>query len=324
MRVLGLSEPPPVAWASAIFADEVTFAFPPARTIYQTAYGFKLSTSATDMWQPLATGHYFTELVETGLLLRLAPSVECFVDVGANVGFYSLLMASEGLPVLACEPSSENLRALEEAIEANGFGDRIDVVEAAVGAERGTATLRLSALGSGGHSIVAEPNPRFRATEEVTVLTLDALCSRLPDAGRRTAVKIDVEGFEFEVLAGARGWTSGPDAPILLLEAWPAAQSPAGDNHVRLIETLTGLGYRVFAVSDDPRSEFALADVATRAAPPPQANYLALPSWAGDLSETLAPNVDVRAFVPTSRLTSIEGFLRRTIADIEQNLPPKC
>ena len=307
---------------SPVFANgDPYFAVPPELTEYPTAYGFRMCTSGTDMWQPLATGHYSTELVETGLLLRLSDEVTAFVDVGANVGFYSLLMASAGLRVLACEPSSANLRALRKAVELNGFGDRVTVLAAAVGSEQGELELHLCALGSGGHSVVPVPTlDMLEETEWVPVITLEGV--RRDHGARldRAAVKIDVEGFELAVIHGGSDWLRSEQAPILIVEAWPVSVTYPEDNHLRVVATLSELGYRVYRIASGPGNRAALDPIGNpkRFEPASGGNYLALPRWALGLEERLALPVDARVLVDPARLRALHRFLEHTLESLQR------
>jgi FkbM family methyltransferase len=130
----------------------------------------------------------------------------CF-DIGANVGDRTALFLDIPARVVAVEPQSLCLAVLEERYASH---PRVTLVGAAVGAEPGTGEIRQTASGS----VYASMSPRWiervRAsgrfaafdwdgTEEVEVTTLDALIAAhgVPDF-----CKIDVEGYEREVLAG--------------------------------------------------------------------------------------------------------------------------
>lgn len=136
---------------------------------------------------------------------------DLFIDVGAHVGAIALSAATAPLatgadnPVLAIEPSPENQRQLASSIAANGLDDRVTLVPAAVGRATGKATLLLS-RGSMGHRLAPESMMESAASEavEVPVFSLDDLLAQFPEHDhRRVVVKIDVEGREADVIAGA-------------------------------------------------------------------------------------------------------------------------
>lgn len=324
-----------IAFESGIFRGEVTSAmtFPPEFSSYPTAYGFYLCTSGRDMWHPLATGHYATELFETVLLLRLARYINAFVDVGANVGFFSLLMAQEtnnGVLVLAFEPASENCRMLEAAIKRNGMEHRIQVFSRALGREVGIGTLRLNDLGSGGNTLMdlesqsfvkafKKYNVSFTKSEAVNVDTLDSLHEANQGKLGRALVKIDVEGFEKEVLSGGATWLAGTDAPIILFEAWPdSSLAPPGKNHAEVIRLLQASGYSLFMVNmaEHKRSPLTPLEIKWRIKASPTGNYLAVPGWARPIVGTVNEPVDMRIFTRQEHLSAVHNFLDKSLISI--------
>ncbi|MCK9903125.1 FkbM family methyltransferase [Frankia sp. Cpl3] len=147
------------------------------------------------------------------LLDHLHPG-DTFVDVGANVGVYTLLAASiPGVRCIAFEPSTETWTRLVENVELNGLVD-VDVRHAAVGAECGETAVTigqdtinrvLDADGGAGVDGVSDRvsgvTPRVEGSERVPLTTLD---DALNGVDRVALVKIDVEGMEPAVLRGAR------------------------------------------------------------------------------------------------------------------------
>jgi FkbM family methyltransferase len=136
----------------------------------------------------------------------LAPTSPAMcVDVGANLGDYSRMLLTEtDAEVIAFEPLVECQPVLD--VLAKEHEGRLVVVAEAVGAQAGVMTIHYgdkSALASlseevSGIGYVAEVNVR---TAPVTVTTLD---EHLADIPRVDFLKIDTEGFEYEVLTGAQ------------------------------------------------------------------------------------------------------------------------
>lgn len=125
---------------------------------------------------------------------RLVAPGDVIFECGAHHGLFTVLMArwaGEGGRVVAFEPSVGSARILRENVALNGLRDRVRVEEAAVGATVGS--LNLSAESNG----IALGGPRF-AAQRVACTTLDRFADLAP-----TLVKVDVEGFELEVLRGA-------------------------------------------------------------------------------------------------------------------------
>lgn len=119
-------------------------------------------------------------------------------DVGANVGFFSLLATRFGARVECFEPVAANVAAIAANVAANGLGERVGVHPVAVGATSGRAALCVVDEASWSHLADRGQHPRTAREETVDVVALDDL--ELPPP---TLVKIDVEGSEGAVLDGA-------------------------------------------------------------------------------------------------------------------------
>jgi FkbM family methyltransferase len=146
---------------------------------------------------------------ERGIVRRLLRPGMRAVDVGANIGYYLLLIESvvgSGGSVACFEPEPENLRELQRNVGANGLGN-VRVFAAAVGAENGNASMR-----TGINAAVAGQG---EGDFTVPLLRLDSALD-----GPVDFVKIDVEGYEGQVLAGARRLLR-EHRPVLLVEIHP-------------------------------------------------------------------------------------------------------
>lgn len=188
-----------------------------------------------------------------GPLVR--PGDLCF-DIGAHVGNRSLCWAGLGARVIAVEPQPDLARLLRQSFRGR---PGITLVEAAIGAAPGTATLHLSSrtptvasLSPGWIDTVSKTDGfasvRWDGRVEVPVTTLDALIARF---GRPAFCKIDVEGFEAEVLAGL----SQP-LPCLSFEYVPAALPAA----LAALDRAQALGHDRFQVSVGETGRFLWPD----------------------------------------------------------------
>ena len=123
----------------------------------------------------------------------------CFVDIGANVGYYALMAAHAGATqVLAAEPNPELVDRFATNITLNGHDQQITILPVAIGAADDTARLHLKQGDAGGSSIVR--NVARDGAIDVPVRPLAAL---LAEHGVTAvdAMKIDIEGMEDRALA---------------------------------------------------------------------------------------------------------------------------
>ncbi len=162
-----------------------------------------------------------------------------FVDVGANVGSYTILAAELGAEVIAVEPAADTFGLLSENIALNGYPVR--AVQAAAGRRCGTARFT-SGLDAVNRLAVDGP----AVTEVVTV-------DSLVGDRRVHGMKVDVEGFEIEVLHGAARALAGRRIGLIQLEWNEASWSAVGTDRRPVAELLAGHGYRLYRPDADGR-----------------------------------------------------------------------
>jgi FkbM family methyltransferase len=169
-------------------------------------------------WPYSWTAIYFglAEYDDMLFALRYLRPGDVFIDVGANIGFYSLLASSvnSGAPVVAFEPHPVASSRLRENAALNSFGN-IHVRQVAAGSAAGSAMLT-SDLGEQNRIWTGEGND---ASVQVPVVTLDGELTELGlDPASVALVKIDTEGFEGEVLAGAGRLLDARPGPVWMVE----------------------------------------------------------------------------------------------------------
>ena len=138
------------------------------------------------------------EKLELNALTNFLPKDGVFIDVGANVGYYSLHIAhNTECRVIAIEPNPKLVKRLKHNATFNGLQDKIEIWKVALGDHSGIARLYLGITDLGSSSII---NPeRAGAFIDVKIRPLiDLLTSNA--VSRIDALKIDVEGVEDKVL----------------------------------------------------------------------------------------------------------------------------
>jgi FkbM family methyltransferase len=209
--------------------------------------GRRFAVDAGDVMyeQVYRLGEY--EPVVTKTVRRLLRPGDVAVDVGANHGWYSLVMAQAVGPagaVHAIEPLPALTSALRRNIALNP-SLKVQVHAVAAGAEDGTLELHVFDDLPHGHTSAARLGGTYRS-QVVPCKRLDDLIPNQP-----TLVKVDVEGFEPEVLAGATGLLDGRPGPMWLIEVNHETAAAFGRRPDAALTPLAPYGYSVFRVEED-------------------------------------------------------------------------
>lgn len=163
-----------------------------------------------------ATGNWYNGLDEPdemGFLLHVLQPGDQVIDIGANIGSFSVLAASlTGVKGIAFEPVPDTFRSLARNIAFNELGDRVEVRQQGVSDAPGALRFT-TALDSMNH-VVSDDFPASDATVAVDVVRLDDAVSS--NAQGRMLFKVDVEGFEMSVLNGGSE-TFGSEAALCVI-----------------------------------------------------------------------------------------------------------
>jgi FkbM family methyltransferase len=152
--------------------------------------------------------------------LRLASLPACVFDVGANIGEWtvSLLNVSEQLRIevnVHCfEPCRKTFELISESLGGN---TGVTLNNEACSSHEGTALMHVYGDGLGTNSLVDPINHQTARMEEVSMTTIDAYCA-LKGIGKINLLKVDAEGHDYEVIAGAVGMLDKKAIGILQFE----------------------------------------------------------------------------------------------------------
>ena len=212
------------------------------RSAVETRHGFAMNLDlaqfvdrtiyCTGEWEPL----------ETGLIAAILKPGDLFVDVGANIGYFTLLASRRVGPegrVIAVEANPRTFKLLEANVRLNECTN-VALHHLAAGEAAGFATLFEREAGNAGGDQVD-----FTGDGKIAVERLDALVGEQ----RVRLIKLDIEGAEAKALRGASGLLERADAPDLVFEFTPKFLAGMGDDPRELIGLLERLGYRRQTIS---------------------------------------------------------------------------
>lgn len=190
-----------------------------------TPYGFYLAGSSSIHHIAMQKGEFEPE--ETTLFMGQFEKSGIFVDIGANIGFYSCLAKSTGKHVIAIEPLPKNLEYLMANLQANDWTD-VEVFPVGLSSSSGLATLY--GASSTGASLInswAGASQFFKRTIPLT--TLDILLGTRFN-GKNIFIKVDVEGAEYSALLGATNTMKLNPKPTWVVEICLNEYHPDGMN----------------------------------------------------------------------------------------------
>jgi FkbM family methyltransferase len=190
------------------------------------------------------------ELPTRNVLERAIRRGDLFVDVGAHWGFFTLQAATHpagDVTVIGFEPDPANAAILFRNVIDNALADKVSVVSAACGDEFEIAPLVSNSTMM--HSIrgVGLKPPFARGPSKwVPVVTLDRALTAFPQTARaRIILKVDAEGFEPQVLAGAKSLLRSGRVAIIVWECGHAFADGAEREAMRaMVGSLDDLGFR--------------------------------------------------------------------------------
>jgi FkbM family methyltransferase len=208
-------------------------------------------------WRKSLTSHLLvgTDVIpEFNLLAPVCRRLRegCLIDVGANIGLYTLLLrANSPLPIIAYEPQPHLCDLVRRNVAHNQL-ENIDVRNIGCGAEQGEVPFRSGTNGSVALGLNA-PTSTSNNIIKVPVTTLDEDLAQIP---KIALMKIDCEGFELNILQGARKLIER-HKPELFIEIHPAELEKFGHSVQLVVEFLRPLYEMEFWCFNPPRNGLA-------------------------------------------------------------------
>ena len=193
-----------------------------------------------------ATGNIYVGLHEfepMAFLLHVLRPTDIFVDIGANVGTYTVLASAVcGARVISFEPVPLSFERLQANVAVNNRASRVETRKLAIARERGT--LRMTIDHDAMNHVIRSSDAAANQIDVPALSLTEALGNAKP-----FLMKIDVEGFEHEVLAGGLPVLQETSLAALIVELNGSGASYGRDD-ATLHSELTRLGFK--AVTYDP------------------------------------------------------------------------
>ena len=224
--------------------------------ITREIHGSRMRLDTRDPGVSLVLALYGTREIDQVEMVRevLKPGMTC-LDVGANIGSYALLEArivGDAGRVYALEPSPANAALLEENVRLNHYDSIIEVFQIGAAEKSGSERFYLHSA-SNLHTFHPEKYQEFREQEvyqESIEIDVVNVCEFLADKRPVGFVRMDVEGFEVEVLSGMLDCVeSGVVSPAILFECHRPKYDDAHHSMREPLGRLLELGYYARTVS---------------------------------------------------------------------------
>jgi FkbM family methyltransferase len=238
------------------------------KVVVSSIHGHQLIANGYDysLTPKLARDGYF-ELASERFVARTVQGGDWFIDVGANIGLFSLLAAGKCGPfgrVFAFEPNPLVAKLLKESAVLNWFHDRVVIKESALSDKAGTTQLQVPRLRLGDARIVKdaatarnERDDAFTRTREflgdeiILNVDVETLDTAFPIDLPIKLLKIDAEGHEAQVLAGARRLLSAKAFDYIMIEAIIDVGVGEWEQTQASLHALVDYGYRVCTPDPD-------------------------------------------------------------------------
>ena len=160
----------------------------------------------TGMWHPQAM-----RLIRNILLSNKGMG---FIDIGSNIGFFSLIASRMGHKVVAVEPFIDNIILFQRSVKLNNLENRIVLVQNAISNERKSATLRKS-KNNQGDTVVVLGN-RYSENDIIVTIVLDDLLEAI--TFKNALLKMDIQGYEHRAIVGGTRFLAKIRIPYIIME----------------------------------------------------------------------------------------------------------
>jgi len=227
----------------ALHTDDILLVRADGHRVYAAARDMHI----TDALAKSGSLHY--EKLQTKLIRRALKPSMTVLDIGANVGYYSLMIARDlkgSGRIYAFEPEPFNFRLLKANININGYAN-ITPIRQAVSDVDETVTLFKDFGNCGAHSLWSDNVGQISGVEHIPATTLDSFVRTI---GTVDLIKMDIQGAEARAIRGGEHLLS-EQHPILFFEIAPRLLQHAGDDTQAITELLQSWDYELRVIDED-------------------------------------------------------------------------
>lgn len=217
-------------------------------------YGFQIWWDEDDSFvgRTVADDNY--EPYESDLFLSLLKPDSIILDVGANIGYYSLLAAKvvdvDVGKIYAIEPERRNYELLQKNIESSSYSSIVPF-KLAIGKEDGNAELFLSTTNKGDHQLYFSSG---REMQVVDAVTLDSFIKQ--EGIRPTVIKIDTQGYDYLVLKGGLEYINNTPGLLVFTEFWDHGNRNANVDSRQYFDFLQQTFSQVLYIDEDKQDVY--------------------------------------------------------------------
>ena len=198
------------------------------------------------------------------LICRFLERNDSFIDIGAHIGYYSVLAAkilgNQG-KVFAFEPELSNYQKILENINLNHLNN-IQLFNLAVGSETKPTQIFVNQDNDGGHALWDVGKHPFnqkslnnQTMQNTQLSTLDNILSQVGNITNLKMIKIDTEGAELDVIKGAVNTIGKYDVPYIICEINRFGLQQMGTNETELREFMNSLEYETYLVTSNSSNQ---------------------------------------------------------------------
>ena len=193
---------------------------------------------------------------QRGILDQAILPGSTILDVGANLGFYTCLFAKkvgQAGKVIAVEPTPMVFQSLQENVSLNNLNDRVTTLPVALSDKGGVAKMHVFSEGNEVYNSLGAMDSWLGEPPEgsidVETTTMDSLLNKIPDS-TPCFIKIDVEGFQHQVLRGGLNRLRQMPNVAMMVEMNDLTSEQCGTSGNETLEMLNSCGFSPYITTD--------------------------------------------------------------------------